>query len=76
MSIIGMLKTFSSLAAVAQPHVVKIIEYKRALTALEEENKRLKEENQTLKTQALTVLIFAIVFFIAFIIVLTLLFAK
>lgn len=76
MSLVGILKTLTSVAAAAQPHLSKLIDYKRALAIAESEKERLEEENHSLKMQALAATITAAVFFAAFIIVLILLLTK
>ncbi|MCL2798831.1 MAG: hypothetical protein FWD54_00905 [Endomicrobia bacterium] len=76
MSLIGIVKAFSSLVSVAQPHVSKLIDYQKALSVAEEENKRLIEENKSLKTLFLTSGICAIVFFVSSVVLLVLFLSK
>ncbi len=76
MSIMGILKAVSSLAAIAEPHITKIIDYKRALAIMESENERLESDNKSLKTQLLVTTIVAVVFFVAFTVCLIMLLSK
>lgn len=76
MSFVGILKALSSAAAVAEPHLTKLIDFKRALAISEAENERLAEENKSLKTQLLVTAVLSVLFFVAFIITLVLLLTK
>jgi len=64
MSIINAVKTFFSIASAIEPHIVKIIDYQKALGAAEVEKQKLKEENNRLKTHILVTTILAAIFFI------------
>lgn len=72
-SLARIFNTLSAVVSVAEPHISKLIDYKKALVIAQAENKRLAAENKSLKTTALISGIAAIVFFIAFIITLVLL---
>ena len=76
MSLIKIVKTFSSLVSAAQPHVSKLMNYQKELSVLEEENKRLTEENKSLKTLFLISGICAIVFFVSSVVLLVLFLSK
>lgn len=76
MSLIGILKVLSKAVAIAEPHVVNLIDFKRALAVSESENKRLLAENKSLKTKFTITTILSIAFFVAFLVVLTLLLTK
>ncbi|MDR1696355.1 MAG: hypothetical protein LBR69_07005 [Endomicrobium sp.] len=68
----GIVKALSSLASIAEPHVLKFIDYQKAA----EENKRLTEENKSLKTWFMISVICAIVFFVSSVVLLVLFMSK
>jgi phage terminase Nu1 subunit (DNA packaging protein) len=76
MSIINAVKTFFTVASVIEPHIIKIMDYQKALTAAQAQTQRLKEENDSLRTQITVYAILAAVFFIISIVLLVLLMSK
>jgi hypothetical protein len=76
MSIINAVKTFFTVASVIKPHIVKIIDYQKALTAAQAQTHRLKEENDSLRMQIVVYAIVAAVFFIISIVLLIFLLSK
>ncbi|MDR2191894.1 MAG: hypothetical protein LBO62_03320 [Endomicrobium sp.] len=76
MSIIKAAKAFFSVASAIEPHIVKIIDYHKALSAAETEKQRLKEENESLKTQIVIAAALAIAFFVSSIVLLVFVLSK
>jgi len=73
MSIINAVKTFFSVASAIEPHIVKIMDYRKALSDAEAKNQQLNEENNRLKTHILVITILATIFFITSVVLLVLL---
>ena len=75
-SLPAIIKLITSLAAVAQPQISKIIDNKKELAELKSENEKLKKENDYLKKQRIFLIVFIGVACVFYIFALIILFSK